>query len=284
MSDARRVTDIMLPQKSQDSFVALRHCGHEQCSPGHTFGPSFRDHYLIHFVAAGRGTFAKAGRHYALGPGQGFLIVPGEVTTYYADMEQPWEYYWFGFAGDAAAHILPLCGLSNQSPLFGCTDLPAAVRRAQRLLDCANLPAPGRDCALLAHMFAFLSLMNAPSPAPPGADPGSDSAYRALQYLQDNFSYAITVEDIARQVGLSRSQLFRVFKAKYGHSVKEALVGYRLDTARRMLQGSPYTVTQICYSCGFTDLNHFSKMFRRRYGCSPRACRRGDTLPPSFGI
>lgn len=273
MPDTHRMTDIMLPPRSQDPFVALRHCGHEKCVPGHTFGPFFRDHYLIHFVAAGRGTFEKEDRRYTLGPGQGFLIVPGEVTTYYADIDQPWEYYWFGFAGDAAAHLLPLCGVSARFPIFTCADLPAAVRRAQRLLDCANLPAPGRDCALLAHMFAFLSLMAADSPAQSPAAAVSSPAAVALQYLQDNFSYAITVEDIARQVGLSRSQLFRVFKAQYGCSVKESLLTYRLDMARRMLRGSPYTVTQICYSCGFTDLNHFSKMFRRRYACSPRAYR-----------
>lgn len=37
--------------------LSIFNCGHEQCDPCHTWGPGIRDHYLIHLVVAGKGTY-----------------------------------------------------------------------------------------------------------------------------------------------------------------------------------------------------------------------------------
>ena len=65
----------------------LFQCGWEQCAPLHSFGPFVRNHYLFHYVISGRGFLdadVKKGvtRRYDLEAGQGFLISPGQVTTY----------------------------------------------------------------------------------------------------------------------------------------------------------------------------------------------------------
>lgn len=271
MARSTVLEDILLPLPPAEDFVALRHCGHQHCEPGHTFGPSVRDHFLIHFAVAGKGVFCKDGREYLLHAGQGFLIVPGEITTYRADAQEPWEYFWFGFAGRAAEALLPLCGLSAQAPVFRCDDPLAAARRLNRLLQCAHRPTPGRERELLGHMFSFLSLAQGTACAAAQRVADNAPARQAMQYLQENYSYDISVEDIAWHVGLSRSQLFRVFKAAYGHSVRDALLTHRLSAAQRMLARGGYTVTQVCFSCGFSDPAYFSAAFRRRFGLSPRA-------------
>ena len=45
-------------------------------------------------VKKGKGTFTIAGKTYELGPGQAFIIRPGEETTYRADDDDPWSYMW----------------------------------------------------------------------------------------------------------------------------------------------------------------------------------------------
>lgn len=55
-----RENDIRTPQgetgeKIPQAPVCVYYCGHEQCAPGHRFGPATRNHHLLHFVAHGSG-------------------------------------------------------------------------------------------------------------------------------------------------------------------------------------------------------------------------------------
>ena len=78
-------------------------CGRQNCAPGDSVGPAVREHYLLHFCLSGRGVYQAQGRSYAIGPGEGFLILPDEVTSYQADQSEPWTHIWVGFHGSRAA-------------------------------------------------------------------------------------------------------------------------------------------------------------------------------------
>ena len=78
--------------------------GYEQCDPGHSFGPATRNHYLFHYILSGTGTLmadnAKGETQtYSIKSGQGFIIFPGQINTYIADKQLPWEYMWIEFDG-----------------------------------------------------------------------------------------------------------------------------------------------------------------------------------------
>lgn len=72
--------------------LTVINCGEERCTPGHSYGPAVRKGYLFHYIISGSGVFFAGGRRHALHAGQGFLIYPGQVTTYTADAEHPWHY------------------------------------------------------------------------------------------------------------------------------------------------------------------------------------------------
>ena len=63
--------------------------------------------------------------------GQGFLIAPGQVTTYRADEQEPWEYTWIEFDGLRAHEALNLAGISGQNPVYS----PASIKAGQLLQD-----------------------------------------------------------------------------------------------------------------------------------------------------
>ena len=83
--------------------------GREQCSKTHKFGPAVRQHYLLHYVLDGEGFLHKGGQVYSVSKGDLFVILPGEVTTYWADQIHPWQYAWVGFYinGGSAKKALP---------------------------------------------------------------------------------------------------------------------------------------------------------------------------------
>ena len=98
LSGVRGNTSISLP-------VRIFFSGHEQTAPSHACGPGVWPHYLLHYVLAGEGAFTSGGRTWHLKAGDGFLIIPGVVSSYRASEEKPWEYCWIGFDGrDAKIH------------------------------------------------------------------------------------------------------------------------------------------------------------------------------------
>ena len=77
--------------------------GCEKCAPSHSFGPAAREYTLVHFVESGKGYFVCDGKTHQVESGQAFIIMPGKITTYYADPKDPWVYSWVGFDGNLSS-------------------------------------------------------------------------------------------------------------------------------------------------------------------------------------
>lgn len=77
------------------------------------------------------------------------------------------------------------------------------------------------------------------------------------------------VEELSREMGLSRVHLYRKMKAACGQSPSEYIRNYRLLYAMRLLRSDAVSVSEAAYHSGFNDLSHFSKCFKRAFGMSP---------------
>ena len=97
---------LFYPESDRFPDLALRHCGYEECVPGHSYGPAVRSVYLIHIIIRGQGTFLANQQTFHLGAGDGFLIVPEMQTYYRADEKDPWTYCWVAFMGNRAEDVL----------------------------------------------------------------------------------------------------------------------------------------------------------------------------------
>lgn len=108
--------------------------GWEQCEPLHSFGPFVRNHFLFHYILSGHGQLdatdsSGISRAYQLGPGQGFLIFPDQVTTYAAQENDPWKYVWLEFDGLRVAEYVEQSGLSLDQPIYR----PVTAEQGQQL-------------------------------------------------------------------------------------------------------------------------------------------------------
>ncbi len=91
-----------------------------------------------------------------------------------------------------------------------------------------------------------------------------------LSYIYEHYSQTVTLEDIARAASISRSEAGRCFHTYMGCSPIEALIGYRLQTAHRLLSETNLTLQEISIECGFNSVNYFSRQFKKIYGYAPR--------------
>ena len=77
-----------------------------------------------------------------------------------------------------------------------------------------------------------------------------------------------------RQVGVSRTYLYKIFISHSGKSVQQYLQDLRLTAAMDMLKKSGRDITEIAYSCGFTDSPAFCRQFKKTTGLTPLQYRR----------
>ena len=98
--------------------LSVYNTGYEKCHPGYQWGPGIRDHYLIHHVIRGKGSYVIEGRMYHLNAGDTFLLFPDVESSYRADEEEPWEYAWVGFAGTDAYSMIANTDFSKENPVL----------------------------------------------------------------------------------------------------------------------------------------------------------------------
>ena len=253
--------------------VYIHQVGSEACESGHSFGPAVRDHYLIHCILDGEGTFTTGKREYRLSRGKGFLIVPGVITYYQADRENPWKYGWVGFNGTGAGQICTRCGIGPENPAFRFSDTTRMENCIRELRESCDSGDNG--FLTLSRLYAFFSMVQKEETL---TGKGTGLVDLALDYIDKNYSYGITVSQIAARLGISRSHLFRIFKKKMGVSVQEYLLSFRLERAEDLMKKTDMNIKEIMYSCGFNDLPNFSRQFRKVYGMPPGAYRNGRKL------
>jgi AraC-like DNA-binding protein len=95
----------------------------------------------------------------------------------------------------------------------------------------------------------------------------------ARRHVEDHFRDPLSVEDVAKRTGLSPSHFSTVFRKATGQTFVEHVQRRRVEEAKALLLGTRKTVTEICFQCGFTNLTHFNRVFRRWTGVSPRQYR-----------
>ncbi|MBI5707414.1 MAG: helix-turn-helix transcriptional regulator [Armatimonadetes bacterium] len=98
---------------------------------------------------------------------------------------------------------------------------------------------------------------------------------KAKEMLDACPSEAVSLESLAKEVGLSAFHLQKLFKSVYGVSPSAYLSTARMDRARWLILHENRTATEACADVGFSSLASFTRSFRKRYGISPGTLRRG---------
>ena len=268
-------------KKQKRQPLQIFYCGRSACAPGHFWGPAVRPHYLLHVVLNGKGRYTAGGKTYLLTGGDAFFIRPMDSHYYQADRENPWEYAWVGFGGYEVETILEETVFAR-SPVYigdgGDSEIGPIITKLVKLYEQKEqnwLILGGILMELLGRM-----------PAKEKEDEVYEGQYlkKAIQYVEDNYSYDIKIQDMADWMGIDRTYLYRIFIRETGMAPKAYLTEYRLKHAMRMLCSSQYSITEIAYSCGFCDTVSFHNHFRKKTGMTPRSYRRKNQIRETISV
>lgn len=247
-----------------------------------SFGPCTRNHYLFHYVISGAGTLvaddADGNEHeFYIHTGQGFLIFPNQVTTYWADKDHPWEYTWIEFDGVYASEIIKNAGLSMANPIYRVADKVAGQTLMETMLEMAGDTDRTHFYKMSKlYLFADCLIRAAGGTSMPSVSNPSVSDYylqTAFLYIEKNFMNNISVESIAARCNIHRNRLLKLFKDQIGQGPQEYLIKYRMSKAAQLLITTGLSVNEIGNAVGYTNQLHFSRAFKSVYGISPKYFR-----------
>lgn len=220
--------------------------------PDRDVRPTSFNAIIIHHVRRGHGIFYSRGKEYPVGPGQAFIILPGEENSvhYKADHDDPWEYAWISFTGklSPAFSVLP--------PVF---DLPK-----DSFPNLHGLKRADDSVALL--LAADLLTLYAKLLKPKLKE--RDFVQLIKEHIHKNYMQKLSIENFAQRFNIDRRYLSQQFKAQTGLSTRSYLTKVRMEKAAELLSKG-YSTRDTAAMCGFPGTSNFHKMFTSHYGMTP---------------
>lgn len=101
---------------------------------------------------------------------------------------------------------------------------------------------------------------------------------RIIDIVESDLAHAPTLALLAREVGAHPAHVARAFKQAHGETIGEYVRRRRVEEAARALADPRLSLADIAAAAGFADQAHFSRVFKRHFGVSPGARRRGMQL------
>lgn len=250
--------------KKTDVFINEKHAGfnplqfgYHDCDPGYKADYVFRPFWLIHYVVSGSGHLELNGNTYPVEAGSMFIVPPFEYSTYQADEKNPWSYIWIGFEDNL-----------NQLPdLFHTPVLQVSGAGAlfTEMRNCKNLEE-GRGSFLIGQLWKLVAAALEDSREPEKVD----YVQKAILIMETEYMSDLSIEAIAARLNLVRSYFSSIFRSQMGVSPVQYLIHLRLEKAAELMVRHQLAPTVAALAVGYTDLSHFSKSFKHKYGKSPR--------------
>lgn len=216
--------------------------------------------HQIFYVESGEGVLVTPEGSFDLTPGMA-VFMRRDVPVEYYGMDHTFESAWVTFNGVGVDSILEYLGAENFAFLKSRSVYPMIVN-AYKLADRGASPELLSRCAYDV-LTAFFHELNTEHRSP--------ILIRAKDYIEEHYNENISVSDLARELGISESLLFRLFREGERQTPSDCLRNVRIRRAEQLLLSQPdLKITELALRCGFSDAAYFCKVFKNETGMTPK--------------
>lgn len=233
------------------------------------------EHILIYCVE-GEGEIWQGHVRHVLSADQYFIIPSGMAHSYRSDEKNPWSIYWIHFSGAKA-------GLFCRN---ACQPMPVDRSKNSRINDRLDLFNElfrnlERGFSIetleyvnlcLAHVLASFTHLNQFREIRKSDE--NDPVAQSINFMLENLSSKLKLDEIAHQTGLSASHYSRLFMNRTGHPPIDYFIQLKIQRACRLLDNSGWLIADVSREMGFEDQFYFSRVFRKVMGMSPAEYRK----------
>lgn len=229
---------------------------------------------LFQYTLAGRGRLRAQGREFDVGPGQAMLLHFPDDNRYWLPTDSDgWEFFYVCLHGREVMRLWPQVE-SRLGPVTDLTADSAVVRSASQIVRDALAGKIPHAFAASARAYELTMLLAAEARHTHPVQPLRPAIEKARRYAEDHLNHALTVDDLAREAGLSRHHFSRLFARHNGLAPAAWLIEQRVKEAARLLRGTKLPLKAIATQCGFPNPNYLGRVFRRHTGVPPATYRR----------
>lgn len=268
-----KVSRLLSNTSPTDLFVQL--CGAEECPSSKMPVEGVQKRHSIHFILHGEGTFIlKNMKKFDIGSDSLFCSMAGIENKYYPKKENPWSYIFIVLGGVLADSIVRYLALDSKNcviPAKKAKDLREDFLAIYNYYS-EDLTSSFRVLSALYKLVADLEEICCKKQE--NFSTLSRHVYAALLFIRNNYATA-TADMVAKGCGLNRIYLSRIMKEETGLTLSEAIIATRLFAAQDSLKymDAKTPISEIAHSVGYSDVKHFSKLFKSIFGITPSACR-----------
>ena len=238
------------------------------------FPSHFHEYYVMGLVESGRRVLTCRGREQDLKPGHILLLEPGDSHGCAQTGEEELDYRCLNLSQPVMLDLAREVTGREELPGFAQNVVwdPEGARCLRRL---HRLALEGgeeleKEEGLLLLLSLLLQKYARPFPAePPEWDRGLD---RACRLMETYYSERVTLDQLCRCAGRSKSALLRAFTRHKGVTPYRYLENIRIREGKRLLEQGASPL-EAALATGFSDQSHFSNCFNRFLGLSPGAYR-----------
>lgn len=163
---------------------------------------------------------------------------------------------------------------------FKDAELGATMRKLSRLMaeeerSVSKIYAETLGLTAALEMFRILS---AEPLSRKSVEPGALSKAQrelAYNYIEENLSRDVGLDEFASVCGLTRFHFSRAFKATFGEPPYQYILRRRIERAQHLLANSRVPIAEVAIACGFKGASQFARSFRSALGQAPLTYRRG---------
>lgn len=199
---------------------------------------------------------------------------------------------------DKSSGVAVQCRLSKDSLLTALPEFQAMADIGERTQfglhlkgdlsrEIASMLLSMREAGALSRLASFLrimesivdadseqfSILSQPIQIRPGSGAYSNIIADAIKFITKRFQEPIQLPDLLSHISMSRATFSRHFTHFTGQSFTTFLQQIRLEHCRRLLAMETFTITEAAIESGFQNLSHFNRLFRQRWGLTPREFR-----------
>ncbi len=267
---------LLLSDLLQNMHVQLERAHYTHCYPEWQeidYVPDFSKFYLI---CAGEGTIEVNGQQLYPIAGQLCLMPAYTKQSYSVINSNTYQKYWCHFQATMGGLDLfqwiksPICLTLGEH--FGqFQSLFAALSEAHAN---PSLISRIREKAILLEIIAlFFEKTEHQLEFVPHRSQDWERLQMIEQFIEEHFDQPVTLEQMARHVHLHPNYLVRCCNKYFSLPPLKYLNRKRMHKARELLRTTTLAVKEVAEQTGFSDTNHFAKVFRREYSCSPSQYR-----------
>lgn len=183
-------------------------------------------------------------------------------------------------AYDALEGRRALCGISEHGRLFVLladgaasdeTVLAQALAKESGAGVLAGAGGPGTldALAVLYGQSAWALMQRAGPPAMALPD-------QIKKYIEQNYAQGITLAQVAQQFNISYTHLSKLFKMQFNMPFIDYLTNVRMQKAMNLLSSTPLNIQEVAARCGYDNVFHFSRAFKKRFGVAPSYYRKSQ--------